>query len=88
MPTNDAKGLENLSRGMRVAEFQNISPPPLPHDHFKPTLLKITVGIEGELANKNVWFLTHRLDEELIELSTKVLVMTTKHILLVFECIN
>ena len=22
--------------------------------------------MEGELANKNVWFLTHRLDEELI----------------------
>ena len=67
MPTNDAKGiLKNLSRGMRMAEFQNISLPPLPHDHFKPTLLKIAVGIEGELANKNVWFLTHRLDEELI----------------------
>jgi len=25
---------ENLSRGMRMAEFQNISPPPLPLDHF------------------------------------------------------
>ena len=32
---------------------------------FNPHL-KIAVGIEGELANKNVWFLTHRLDEELI----------------------
>lgn len=69
VPTNDAKGiLKNLSREMRIRmdEFQNISPPPLPHDHFSPTLLKIAIGMEGELANKNVWFLTHRLDEELI----------------------
>ena len=35
MPMNDAKGiLKNLSRGMRMAEFQNNSPPLLPHDHF------------------------------------------------------
>lgn len=28
------KGHFGKSRGMRMAEFQNISPPPLPHDHF------------------------------------------------------